>query len=57
MWKFWSLSIGLLLGVIFWFTGSLSIGFLALAAILVFTPLLVMIVGFITSILVWMKLL
>jgi hypothetical protein len=57
MWKVWSMSIGLLLGAIFWFTGTLSIGFIALAAILIFAPALVFVVGFFVFILSWMRLL
>lgn len=57
MWKIWSLGIGLLLGAIFLFVGTLASGLLALAALLIIAPAFVFVIKLLVSVLEWWKLL
>ena len=56
MWKIWSFFIGLLLWGVLWFSGNVSSGLLALAALLIIIPVFWVVVEFLVLILIWMKL-
>jgi len=56
VWKIWSFFIGLLLWGILWFSGNMSSGWVALAALLIIIPLFWVTIEFLVLILIWMKL-
>jgi hypothetical protein len=56
MWKIWSFFIGLLLWGVLWFSGNMSSGWVALAALLIIIPVFWVTVEFLVLILIWMKL-